>query len=100
MPWLSLVLTMAINHEALNEQRKKVGGKWKPMIMFVLYVKPQRFNMIKHRLPGINPKVLSKCLKELEDDNLIHKLSPQYGLTEKATKVVALMLQIKQLLDS
>jgi DNA-binding HxlR family transcriptional regulator len=88
-----------LNHESLNEQRKKVGGKWKPMIMMVLYTKPERFNRIKYRLPGINPKVLSKCLKELEEDKLIHK-SPQYGLTEKATKIVALMLQIKQLLDS
>lgn len=89
-----------LNHEALNIERKKIGGKWKPMILFVLYAKPDRFNRIKHRLPGINPKVLSKCLKELEEDNLIHKLSPQYGLTDKANKIVALMLQIKQLLDS
>lgn len=98
MHWLSLALTMPrLNHEALNIERKKIGGKWKPMILFVLYAKPDRFNMIKHRLPGINPKVLSKCLKELEEDKLIHK-SHQYGLTEKATKIVALMLQIKELL--
>ncbi len=54
-----------LNHEALNIERKKIGGKWKPMIMIVLYAKPERFNRIKYRLPGINPKVLSKCLKEL-----------------------------------
>ena len=87
-----------LNHESLNEQRKKVGGKWKPMIMMVLYTKPERFNRIKYRLPGISPKILSNCLKELEEDGIILK-SNQYELTEKATKIVALMLQIKSILD-
>lgn len=88
-----------LNHQALNVERKKIGGKWKPMILFLLYAKPERFNRIKHMLPGINQKVLSKCLKELEEDDLIQKISPQYGLTEKSTKIVALMLKIKELLS-
>jgi DNA-binding HxlR family transcriptional regulator len=87
-----------LNHEALNKQFKKINGKWKPMIMIVLYTRPERFNRIKYRLPGINPKILSKCLKELEEDEIILK-SSQYELTEKATKIVALMLQIKSILD-
>lgn len=83
--------------------RKKIGGKWKPLILFILRDKPARFNKIKQLMPGVSGNMLAKNLKELEGDRLISKVdgdTPMYCLTEGAVQIVDLLLQIKSLVEN
>jgi DNA-binding HxlR family transcriptional regulator len=48
-----------------------IGGKWKPIIIFVLLEGPLRFGEIHRIIPGMALKVLSRQLKELEQDGIV-----------------------------
>lgn len=50
-----------------------IGGKWKPIIIWLLMKKPFRFGELHKTIDGIALKVLSRQLKELESDGLITK---------------------------
>ena len=65
-----------------------VGAKWKILIIKELLVKEMRFLELKKKL-GCTAKVLTNCLRELEEDGLIvreeyEKLPPkvEYYLTD------------------
>lgn len=80
--------------------RKKIGGKWKPLIMIILRNKPERFNKLKQLLAGVSANMLTVSLKELEKDNLIVRQDSSYALTEKAERIVDLMLEIKSIVET
>lgn len=84
----------------VNSDRKKIGGKWKPMIMLILYAKPARFNKIKQLLPELSSTQLSKSIREMESDRLIEKNSEVYHLSKEGQKICGLMMEIKSILDS
>jgi DNA-binding HxlR family transcriptional regulator len=48
-----------------------IGGKWKPVIIYILMDGPLRFGEIHRTIPGMALKVLSRQLKELEADGII-----------------------------
>jgi DNA-binding HxlR family transcriptional regulator len=48
-----------------------IGGKWKPIIIWVLLEGPHRFGEIHRIIPGMALKVLSRQLKELEGDGIL-----------------------------
>jgi DNA-binding HxlR family transcriptional regulator len=50
-----------------------IGGKWKPIIIYVLMQGPQRFGELHKSIPGMALKVLSRQLKELEQDDIVHR---------------------------
>ena len=75
-----------------------LGGKWKPIIIWVLIQGPKRFGELHKSIPGIALKVLSRHLKELEADNLItRKAYPEvpprveYTLSEKGKSLEDIM---------
>jgi len=49
----------------------KIGGRWKPLIMYQLQGGTLRYGQIKKRIPAITEKMLVQHLRELEADNLI-----------------------------
>ena len=66
-----------------------IGGKWKIMILDNLLFKQMRFGELKRSLNGITSQMLSKKLKEMENDKLLIKkilksevLNTQYSLSE------------------
>lgn len=66
-----------------------IGGKWKPLILYLLNVKTLRFNELFKEIQGITQKMLTQQLREMEYDGLIErKVYPQippkveYSLTE------------------
>ena len=68
---------------------KLIGGKWKIMILDNLLFKQMRFGELKRSLNGITSQMLSKKLKEMENDKLLIKkilksetLNTQYSLSE------------------
>ena len=47
-----------------------VGAKWKLLIITNLLIKEKRFSELKKKL-GCTSKVLTSCLKEMEEDGLV-----------------------------
>lgn len=49
-----------------------VGQKWKLPLLWYLHEKPTtRFNELKRRVPGISNLMLTKSLREMEEDGLV-----------------------------
>jgi DNA-binding HxlR family transcriptional regulator len=79
---------------AINE----IGGKWKPLILYSLKEGKQRFNEINKKLPAITQRMLTKTLRELESDEIIHRkiyaeVPPkvEYCLTKKGDSVMPIL---------
>ena len=76
-----------------------LGGKWKIRILFTLYNnKKVRFNILKRGLKTITQQMLSKQLKELETDGIVHRKVHQvvppkveYSLTEFGLSVIPIL---------
>lgn len=75
-----------------------IGGKWKPIIIWLLIQETKRFGELHRSIPGITIKVLSRHLKELEADGIIQrKMFPEvpprveYSLTEKGRSLTSIM---------
>ena len=67
-----------------------IGGKWKPIILYLLANGQLRFGRLLMHTPTISKKVLTQQLKELEEDGLIIRtryaeVPPrvEYSLSEK-----------------
>ena len=65
-----------------------IGGKWKIPIIHHLNEKPHRFGKLKNRLSKVTQQMLSKQLKEMENDGLVQRTvlsvmppSVEYSLT-------------------
>lgn len=91
-----------IVQDKMDVSRKKIGGKWKPVILFLLYSKPERFNKLKQLMNGISPNELSKNLKEMEQNGLVYKEGEpaKYYPTKNALKITALLYQIQEIADA
>jgi DNA-binding HxlR family transcriptional regulator len=50
-----------------------VGGKWKLSLLWYISEETRRFGEIKRFLPDITQSMLTKQLRELEDDGLLHR---------------------------
>ena len=54
---------------------EKIGGYWKPIILFNLLSGTKRYNELKRSIPTITEKVLIQQLKQLENDGLLIRRS-------------------------
>jgi DNA-binding HxlR family transcriptional regulator len=54
---------------------EKIGGYWKPIILFNLLSGPKRYNELKRSISTITEKVLIQQLKQLESDGLLIRKS-------------------------
>jgi len=75
-----------------------IGGKWKPIVIWVLLDGPKRFGELHRDIPGMALKVLSRQLKELEHDNIISRKAyaevpprVEYSLTKKGKSLSSIM---------
>lgn len=48
-----------------------IGGKWKPIVLYLISKDINRFGLLKRGIFGISKQMLTKQLRELEADGLI-----------------------------
>lgn len=53
----------------------KIGGRWKPIIIFNLLNGGKRYGELKRAIPTITEKMLIQNLKELEADALVERIA-------------------------
>lgn len=78
-----------------------IGGKWKPIILYLLSNGSMRFGKLLIHTPTISKKVLTDQLRELEEDGLIlrHKFAEipprvEYSLSEKGKAILPVLKMI------
>lgn len=51
----------------------KIGGHWKPIILYSLMAGPKRYSELRRAIPAITEKMLAQHLKQLKEDNLLNR---------------------------
>jgi DNA-binding HxlR family transcriptional regulator len=78
-----------------------IGGKWKTIILYMLYYKTFRFGELKKSIPKITQKMLAQQLRELEADGLVNRVAyneippkVEYSLTDYARELGPILGQL------
>jgi DNA-binding HxlR family transcriptional regulator len=80
-----------------------IGGKWKPVILYHLAQEGvMRFGELKRSMPDITQRMLTKQLRELEEDGLIFRnvyreVPPkvEYSLKEAGVTLIPVLLSMR-----
>lgn len=101
--------TNSINRELLhdfcgvNYSVDLIGGRWKMTILYKLEGKMLRFSELKKLIPNISERVLTRQLKELEQDGLIQRhifasvpSKVEYQLTQSGQALSPIWKQLEQ----
>lgn len=79
-----------------------IGGKWKGLALYHLMEGPIRFNELKRQMGDVTQRMLTKQLRELEADGLIHrKVFPEvppkveYRLTPKGESLRFIVMALR-----
>jgi DNA-binding HxlR family transcriptional regulator len=51
-----------------------IGGKWKPVILYLLRKECNRYSMLQKAIPEISKQMLTNQLRELEEDGIIERI--------------------------
>ena len=81
-----------------------IGGKWKlPILCSLLANGTSRYNELLKNIQGISNTMLSKTLKELEDDGMVERaeylevpIRVEYNLTSKAQQLQPILTDLIQ----
>ena len=87
---------------AVDYAFKRVGGKYKGRIIWVLREDTLRYGELKRAIVGVTPKMLTQSLKELEADELVFRkvylqVPPkvEYSLTRSGKELVPFILLLR-----
>lgn len=79
-----------------------IGGKWKGVILYHLCSGVKRYNQLSRLLPKVTQRMLTRQLRDLEDDGLVsRKVYPQvppkveYSLTKKGETLTPIIMALK-----
>lgn len=80
-----------------------IGGRWKPVILYHLIFGTKRFNELQRLIPGVSQRMLTKHLRELERDGIVHRevykeVPPkvEYSLTDLGRTLEPLLMQMNK----
>lgn len=80
-----------------------IGGKWKGIALYHLLDGTMRFNELKRSAGTVTQRMLTKQLRELEADGIVHRhvyaqVPPkvEYSLTEKGESLRPILLALKE----
>lgn len=80
---------------------ERIGGRWKPLILYNLQQATLRYAQLKKSIPAITEKMLIQHLRELEADDLVKRdVKPvvpphvEYSLTKKGESLGALLTEM------
>jgi DNA-binding HxlR family transcriptional regulator len=92
---------MAEDYCAIEAAMEVLGGKWKLAILNKLVAGSQRFSQLKRAMPTITQRMLTRQLRELEDDGLVQRtvyaqVPPRvdYALTDVGRSLLPIMDQL------
>lgn len=79
-----------------------IGGKWKLVILEHLRDEVRRFGELQRLLPAITPRMLTRQLRELETDGIVHRhvypeVPPkvEYSLTDTGRSLAPLLAELR-----
>lgn len=82
---------------------KIIGGKWKPLILYLLREKSLRYSVLQKNIEGITQKMLTQQLRQLEEDGLLTRqvfpvIPPhvEYSLTKKGLSLLPLLKSMSE----
>lgn len=85
----------------IRDALEVISGKWKVLILTSIMRNNRRFTEIQRSIPNINPKVLAKELKDMEEHQLIQRLVEEdnpsvieYRATEYSRSLKKVMLEL------
>lgn len=77
---------------------KMIGGKWKPLILYLLRQGSLRYSALQKNIPEITQKMLTQQLRQLELDGLLsRKVYPvipprvEYTLTKRGSTLLPIL---------
>lgn len=80
-----------------------IGGKWKPIILYLINHDVNRFGEMHRMIEGISKKMLTAQLRELEHDGIIHRkvyaeVPPrvEYSVTEKGLTLKPIIISMRE----
>ena len=86
-----------------------IGQKWKlPILWYMADAEGQtlRYRELQRKVVGITPTMLTKCLRELEEDGLVHReqyptIPPtvEYSLTDRGKTLIPALESVYQWAD-
>lgn len=81
---------------------KRIGGKYKGRILWVLRDDYMRYGELKRAIVGVTPKMLTQVLRELEADELVFRkvyleVPPrvEYSLTPMGKELIPFIKQLR-----
>ena len=86
------------NNCPIRATLKIIGGKWKPLILQQVNCQIRRFGELQRLMPEITKQMLTKNLRELEEDEIINRkiyavVPPkvEHSLTEKGKSLIPIL---------
>ncbi|MBV7328817.1 helix-turn-helix transcriptional regulator [Chloroflexi bacterium TSY] len=81
---------------------KRIGGKWKPVIIYLIFNGCNRFGAMNRTITGVSKQMLTNQLRELEADGIIDRtiyaeIPPrvEYSITEYGESLLPIIDAMK-----
>jgi DNA-binding HxlR family transcriptional regulator len=88
---------LAYQADPLRESIKRLGRKWTLLILRdMAFLKLTRFGQILRNNPGLTPRVLSRRLRQMQEEGLVNRIltdrKVSYRLTSRGEDAVFILL--------